>query len=63
MGRIKTSKNKASAEEIYSKYKPNFKSDFEENKKILGKVAEIPSKKIRNVIAGHITKLVKKEKF
>ena len=62
MGRIKTSKNKASAKEIYSKYNPIFGTDFEENKQKLKKVAEIPSKKVRNVIAGYITKLVKQGK-
>ena len=62
MGRIKTAKIKASAEEIYNKYPSRFKLNFEDNKQNLIKVAEIPSKKTRNIIAGHITKLVKQEK-
>ena len=62
MGRIKTAKIKASSEEIYAKYKTRFKTDFEDNKQNLIKIAEIPSKKNRNVIAGYITKLVKQGK-
>ncbi len=62
MGRIKTSKIKASAEEIYSRYKSKFKLNFEENKQELIKITEIPSKKNRNIIAGYLTKLVKQNK-
>jgi len=62
MGRIKTSKIKVPAKEIYDKYKSHFKPDFEKNKQILMKITEIPSKKVRNIIAGYITSLVKQEK-
>lgn len=62
MGRIKTAKIKSSSEEIYNKYNSKFKLDFEENKQVLKKITEIPSKKTRNVIAGYITKLVKQGK-
>lgn len=62
MGRIKTSKNKAAGEEIYDKHKSKFKPDFEANKQVINKIAEIPSKKTRNIIAGYVTKLVKQEK-
>jgi len=37
-----------------------FGPDFEENKKILG--ANMPSKKIRNQIAGYLSKVKKTEK-
>jgi len=36
--------------------------DFEHNKKVLNEIADIPSKHLRNVIAGYITKLLKEEK-
>ena len=36
-----------------------FKETFEENKKIIERFAEIKSKKLRNIIAGYITRLVK----
>jgi len=34
---------------------------FEENKLIVQKLANIPSKKLRNVIAGYVTRLAKKQ--
>lgn len=36
-----------------------FSKDFDENKKILAKFADIPSRKLRNVIAGYVTRLKK----
>jgi len=38
-----------------------FTTDYEENKKALGAVAEISSKKLRNQIAGCITKIKNNE--
>ena len=37
-----------------------FSSDFDENKKVLGKL--MPSKKIRNQVAGYITRKKKIQK-
>jgi ribosomal protein S17E len=37
-----------------------FNEDFEENKKILGK--QMPSKKLRNQIAGYASRVKKQEK-
>ncbi len=50
---------KRNAEQILNKNKNLFNTDFENNKKNLVKVADIPSKKLRNLIAGYITKLKK----
>ena len=36
-----------------------FQANFEENKKAVMEIAEIPSKKLRNLVAGYITKLVR----
>jgi len=60
MGRIKTALIKRNAESIYINNKDRFTSDFEANKKTLSEVATVESKKIRNVLAGQITRLVKK---
>lgn len=60
MGRIKTALVKRTGEQLSSKFPDRFKADFEHNKKALGDIANIHSKKLRNVIAGYITKLVKK---
>ena len=58
MGRVKTTLVKRSAEEFLERYPSRFKNKFEENKKVLGEVADIESKKIRNLIAGYLTRLV-----
>jgi len=58
MGRIKSKLVKRTARSLLSENK--FTDNFEENKKILNKI--LPSKKIRNQVAGYIARLVKKEK-
>ena len=50
---------KRNGQNIYNKYPDSFSLDFDKNKKALEKVADIPSKKLRNLIAGYITKLKK----
>ncbi|MBU0963324.1 MAG: 30S ribosomal protein S17e [Nanoarchaeota archaeon] len=62
MGRIRTSKIKSTTKDIMEINKNKFKGEFEHNKKALMEVADIPTKHLRNVIAGYITKLVNKEK-
>ena len=37
----------------------DFTKEFEKNKDLVRKFADVPSKKIRNVIAGYITRLMK----
>ena len=59
MGKIKTKLIKRTAETLIKK-NLNFSEDFEKNKKILGKT--MPSKKIRNQIAGYLARLKKFEK-
>jgi len=55
MGRIKSALIKRTAKKL--RQEQEFKDNFEENKKFLNKT--VPSKRIRNMIAGYITKLVK----
>ncbi len=62
MGRIKTKLVKRAAKEIIGKYKDLFKNNFNDNKKILEKVADVKSKKLRNVMVGYLTRLVKQGK-
>ncbi|MBS3134882.1 30S ribosomal protein S17e [Candidatus Woesearchaeota archaeon] len=61
MGRIRTTFVKTNGIKIYRKYRDKFTNDFNNNKKSLDEVAELNSKKLRNVIAGYITQTVKKE--
>ena len=60
MGRIKTRLVKRVTNDLIRNYGEEFKKDFDENKKIVGKFAKIPSTKMRNVIAGYVTRLMKK---
>ena len=57
MGRIKSTLIKRTAEQLIKNMSDTFKTDFEANKKILGET--MPSKRIRNMIAGYITRLKK----
>lgn len=49
------------SEEILQRHPEAFGSDFEENKKTLEELALIPSKQLRNRIAGYITKKMEAE--
>lgn len=62
MGRIRTGFVKRAAEKLFREHKDKFSSKFEENKFKVTEVADIPSKKLRNLIAGYITKKVKTSK-
>jgi small subunit ribosomal protein S17e len=61
MGRIKTTMIKNIGEKLYKEHKSEFTTDFEKNKEIVKKHVDIPSKKLRNVVSGYITRLKKKE--
>ncbi|MFC1696939.1 30S ribosomal protein S17e [Nanoarchaeota archaeon] len=60
MGRIKTKLMKRTSRELMSKYEDKFTTDFAENKVAVDKVAQIKSKKLRNIIAGYLTRLKKR---
>jgi small subunit ribosomal protein S17e len=61
MGKVKTKQIKRASNKIHRNNPGRFTKDFEKNKKLLPEVAEIRSKKLRNVIAGYLIRLVKKE--
>lgn len=56
MGRIKSALVKRTAKKLLTQ-EHSFSSEFEEDKKILG--STMPSKRIRNMIAGYIARLRK----
>ena len=62
MGRIKTSLIKSVTLKLFKNNKALFKDKFEDNKLILNDLIKTESKKLRNIIAGYITRLVKQEK-
>ncbi|MCG2718937.1 MAG: 30S ribosomal protein S17e [Nanoarchaeota archaeon] len=63
MGRIKTMLIKRTANTLIQKYPKRFTENFDENKKLMHEVAEVGSKKLRNVIAGYITRLTKQARL
>ena len=60
MGKIKSKPIKKAAHEFIKKG-VEFNNSFEENKKILG--SSMPSKKIRNKMAGYLVRLKRQEKL
>ena len=61
MGRVRHKYTKRMTRKVMEN--AEFTSDFEENKVTLSAIADISSKKIRNVIAGYATKLAKAKKY
>ena len=61
MGRVRTKFIKRISNKLVLKHKDEFKKDFKDNKKIVETLVEVKSKKLRNVIAGYVTRLMKKD--
>ena len=59
MGRIKTRLIKAITHELLERNQGSFTSSYEENKAVVTDLAEVRSKKLRNIIAGYATRKVK----
>ena len=59
MGRIKTRKIKAVTQDLLEQYPDNFGTDFNENKLKVSALTTVESKKMRNIIAGYVTRLNK----
>ena len=62
MGRIKTRLIKRTVKSLLSDENKNFSNDFEKNKRMVANLLEVQSKKLRNVIAGYVTKQIKARK-
>lgn len=61
MGRIKTTSIKRTGKKLVAQHRDEFKLDFESNKQIIPKFVDVNSKKLRNVLAGYVTRLMKVE--
>ncbi|KAK6144626.1 hypothetical protein DH2020_021446 [Rehmannia glutinosa] len=60
IGRVRTKTVKKSSRQVIERYYSKMTLDFHTNKKILEEVAIIPSKRLRNKIAGFSTHLMKR---
>ncbi len=61
MGRIKTTLIKRKTQELLKLRGEEFSIDFDQNKKAMDKNAEIKSKKFRNIMAGYMSRLKRKQ--
>ncbi|MBN1645171.1 30S ribosomal protein S17e [Candidatus Woesearchaeota archaeon] len=61
MGRIKTKLTKRLTLELLDKHRDKLSTEFEANKKLVAGLMAGTSKKLRNVIAGYVTRLKKKD--
>ena len=57
VGRIKTALIKRITNQLFKEHREKFTKKFEENKKLVEQFADMPSKKMRNIIAGYVTRL------
>ncbi len=58
MGRVKPAYIKRIAIELLKKYPNLFTGNFDENKKLVSMLTNIQSKRVRNRVAGYITRKV-----
>lgn len=64
MGRIKTRAIKRVSVRLAEEYFDQFTEDFKANQGAVSRYIDVPSKKLRNTIAGYVTRLVRsKEKI
>lgn len=61
MGRIKTQMIKRLTHQLMTQYRGSFKEQFDENKQLVAQYLEGSSKKIRNTVAGYITRQMKRK--
>lgn len=59
LGKGKTKEIKRISRKLIKQYPKRFSRDFNSNKKVLGVLGKISSKKLRNYIAGYISHLIK----
>lgn len=59
MGRIRTRQIKRVGRKLLADYRPFFGAKFEGNKAKITELIELKTKKLRNQIAGYVTKCIK----
>jgi small subunit ribosomal protein S17e len=58
LGKVRQDQIKKAARGILTRYHERFTTNFEENKKILDEVAHVHTPRMKNRIAGYITRLM-----
>ncbi len=61
MGKVRTETVKRVTLELVDKYPRSFTTDFEQNKQFLNEIGLEVSKKLRNRIAGYISRVIRSE--
>ena len=61
MGRIKTTAIKGVTQKLFKTHPEIFEKNFNKNKVIVEKYVDVKSKKLRNIIAGYMTRLAKQQ--
>lgn len=59
MGKVRPVLVKRLARELLSRYPDKFTLNFDENKRLVAGLTDIKSKRLRNRVAGYITRLVR----
>jgi small subunit ribosomal protein S17e len=60
MGRIKTQQIKSKGNDLFALHEKDYSGDFAQNKLLVSKHAAVRSKKLRNVLAGYLTRKAKR---
>ncbi|MCF2143609.1 MAG: 30S ribosomal protein S17e [Candidatus Heimdallarchaeota archaeon] len=58
MGKIRSDKIKRTAKELVAKYHQHLSTDFDKNKILVAKLTNVQSKRMRNRIAGYVTRIM-----
>ncbi len=61
MGRIKTQMVKRLTLQLVKQHKEHLSTDYSENKKAVEKLLTGSSKKIRNTVAGYVTRIMQRK--
>ncbi len=62
MGNIRPSNIKHVARELVKKYGDKFTGDFDQNKKVVEELTDVQTKRLRNTLAGYVTRYWKIQK-
>jgi small subunit ribosomal protein S17e len=57
LGKVRTDTVKRAARELVEKFPDRFTTEYEANKLAVNELLRAPSKKLRNLIAGYVTRL------